>query len=524
MIRTRLRPLLASALVGAALFSAPQAWAQSGSGDGDNEDDDDEMPAPEDPAFHYTKPARPDYVRAAVENAIVLGIGYVEYIGNKANQEDWDLSFDWQGMRSKLLLESVSFDNNRFPTNWITHPAAGIAYYTAARSNRLGVLPSYAMAFASSTLWEYVGEWKEQVSLNDVIVTPTAGISLAEPLLQIGSLMHRSRQNAGTRFFGWFFAPLKSIHDRIDGLDPKQADHVDELGLPAEEWHRFRVGTSIGVTSQQKGVTQGDLRLHGESRIVALPDYGLAGQRDAWFDSAEVSELAVSLTLSEEKKIVDSKIAGHILPFGYRWQDVRIAGDGELRGTSFLGGFHLGTEYGTHDYDRDGRRKIDRVGLVAAGATFEQWLHVGGGLSIRSSIDLLANFAGVEAYGLPEYRRDFGDLRLTSVLRYHGYYHGYGATVRPRVEVLYRELDAGGDFRADYFESITGLDVEPVARVPESPAHDRRLITRAWVGLRPGKYMRLSLTGEHRNRDGTMPGAGATRSELSGHLGFDLQF
>jgi hypothetical protein len=513
------RRFLSSVFLGALLLASPRAWAQS-----EDEDDDDELPAPEDPAFQYTKPTRPDYVRAAVGQAVVLGLGFLQYTADKANAEDWDLSYDWQGMRSKLLFESVSFDNNRFPTNWITHPAAGMAYYTAARSARLGVLPSFAMTLGSAAIWEYVGEWKEHVAINDVIATPVSGMSLAEPLLQIGALMHRSRQNTGTRFFGWFFAPLKSIYDRTDGLDPKQADHVDELGLPAEEWHRFRIGASVGVTKQQKGVTEGETRLRAESRIVALPDYGLAGQRDAWFDSAEVSEISTSFTLSEHSKITDFNVAAHILPFGYRWQDVRVAEDGELRGASFLGGFHIGTEYGTHDYDRDGRRDVDRVGLVAGGVTFEEWLHVGGGLSIRSSIDFLANFAGVEAYGLPEYRRDFGDLRLTSVLRYHGYYHGYGATVRPRVEVKYERLDTGADFRADYFDSITGLDVEPVARVPESPAHDRRLHTRAWVGYQAAKYIRLSLTGEHRDRDGTMPGAGAARSEISGHFGVDLQF
>ena len=32
------------------------------------------------------------------------------------------------------------------------------------------------------------------------------------------------------------------------------------------------------------------------------------------------------------------------------------------------------------------------------GTTFEEWVHLGGGLSIRSSIDFLASFAGVEAY------------------------------------------------------------------------------------------------------------------------------
>lgn len=516
------RSLISAGIAGLILLAAGPAAAQGDDRGDDTEEDDNEPPPPEDPAFHYTKPASPNYLRAAIENAIVLGLGYLQYTTDKSNAADWDLTYDWASMRSKLVFESISFDNNRFPTNWITHPGAGIAYYTAARSNRLGVLPSFAMAFASSAFWEYVGEWKEQVALNDVIVTPVSGMSLAEPLLQIGSLMHRSRQNAGTKAFGWIFAPLKSLHDHLDGLEPKQVDHVDDLGLPAEEHHRFRIGTSVGVTHQEQGVTQGDGRLRLESRIVALPDYGLAGQHSGWFDSAEVTDLRIRGAISENK-IVDFDIEASMLPFGYRWQDVVLDDAGNRHGSSFLGGFHIGTEYGTHDYDRDGRRGIDRIAMVAAGATLEEIFHLRG-VSLRTRVDLLGSFAGVDAYALPEYERDFGALRLTSVLRYQRYYHGYGATIRPSLEAEIGRFDIGGDYRLDFFDSITGLDVEPIARVPESPAHDRRMWSRAWIGLSPTKHFRMSLTGEHRQRHGTMPGAAATRSEVGAYFGVDLVF
>ncbi len=519
------RSLLAAGVAGLVLFAAPPASAQGDDAAEDQEQEQEEgieEPPPPDPAFRYTKPASPNYLRAAVEQAIVLGLGYLQYTTDKSNAADWDLTYDWASMRSKLVLDSISFDNNRFPTNWLTHPGAGLAYYTAARSNRLGVLPSFAMAFASSAFWEYVGEWKEQVALNDVIVTPISGMSLAEPLLQIGSLMHRSRQNTGTRIFGWVFAPIKSIHDRLDGLDPKQVDHVDDLGLPAEEHHRFRVGASAGVTHQENGLTQGDGRLRLESRIVALPDYGLAGQHNGWFDSAEVSDLRVRGAISENK-IVDFDIEASLLPFGYRWQDVRLDDAGKLHGSSFLAGFHVGTEYGTHDYDRDGRRGIDRIALVGAGTTLEELFHLRG-LMLRTRIDVFGSFAGVDAYALPEYERDYGALRLTSVLRYQGYYHAYGATVRPSLEIETGRFDVGGDIRLDFFDSITGLDVEPIARVPESPAHDRRIWSRAWLGFSPTKHFRVSLNGEHRQRHGTMPGASATRSEVGGYFGVDLVF
>ncbi len=516
-----LRSLIAAGMAGLLLLAAPPAAAQGEDRGDDQEDEDEEAPRP-DPAFQYTKPARANYLRAAVENAIVLGLGYLQYTTDKSNAADWDLTYDWASMRSKLVFESISLDNNRFPTNWITHPGAGILYYTAARSNRLGVFSSFAMSFASSAFWEYVGEWKEEVALNDVIVTPVSGMALSEPLLQIGSLMHRSRQNAATRVFGWLFAPLKSVHDRLDGLDPKQVDHVDDLGLPAEEYHRFRVGAAAGVTHQEHGLTQGDGRLRLESRIVALPDYGLAGQRTDWFDAAEVTDLRVRGAISENK-IVDFGIEASLLPFGYRRQDVRLDDAGNRRGSSFLAGFNVTMEYGTHDYDRDGRRGIDRVALVAAGATLEEIFHLTG-VMLRTRIDALGSFAGVDAYALPEYERDFGALRLTSVLRYQQYYHGYGATLRPTIELESGPFDAGGDYRVDFFDSITGLDVEPIAREPESPAHDRRMWSRVWLGYSPTRHYRVSLTGEHRQRHGTMPGASATRSEIGAYFGIDLVF
>src|SRR6185295_4127945 len=140
---------------------------------------------------------------------------------DKSNDRDYDLGYDWDGLRSKLLFQSIAFDNNKFPTNWVTHPIAGWLYYTVPRSNRLSVQESFAFALASSTFWEFLGEIREQASVNDMIVTPVSGLPIGESLVQLGALMQRSRRGTVTRALAWTFGGAKSLHDAIDGAIPE---------------------------------------------------------------------------------------------------------------------------------------------------------------------------------------------------------------------------------------------------------------------------------------------------------------
>ena len=125
--------------------------------------------------FVYTTPAEPDYLRMSLQELGLFGLGLLQYQSTKSNEQDWDVRVDWPGVRSKLLWEASSFDDNKFDTNWLTHPAAGFLYYSTARGNRLGILPSFAVTTFMSAVWEELGEIKEQVAINDVVVTPVLG-------------------------------------------------------------------------------------------------------------------------------------------------------------------------------------------------------------------------------------------------------------------------------------------------------------------------------------------------------------
>ena len=130
------------------------------------------------------------YLRAGLELLAFLGAGFVWYWSDpELNSPDWDLNWDWQSWRKKLTLDhgGVSFDNNAFDINAYQHAKSGTAFYLTARSNNLNVLESFLFSLAAATVWEYFGEYREKVSINDLTLTPVAGMAVGEVLSQLGA-------------------------------------------------------------------------------------------------------------------------------------------------------------------------------------------------------------------------------------------------------------------------------------------------------------------------------------------------
>lgn len=505
---------------------------------------DDSVPTnvpPVDGYFHYVEPQAHEghVLRTVVEEVSVLGVGYVQYIGNKAaNAADWDVGSDWAGFRQKLVFSATSFDDNQFDTNWLTHPLAGYCYYTAARSNQIRLVPSYAITFSSSLFWELIGEMREHVAINDVIVTPTAGLALGEPLLQLGNLMHRGRPGVVRSVLGWVFAPFKSAHDRWDHVTPARGVSFDELGLPSEIWHRFAFGVEGGVTRQRGSQQLGaETRAHLESRVVMLPDYRRAGHHEMIFDSGEVTSLRLQGAYAHTtQEWVDLGLMAHVMPAGIYYQDVRGDED-ELHGNSLLTGVDIGAEYSRHDFDRDRRRGEDRIAMVTMGITNEIASYRGTFVT-RGRFDVLGSFGGVDAYALPTYRASVTTSNdgLTSVVAKQSYYHSIGATLRPSLEIAYGRvaaydgeprssrplLDAGVDLRFDAFRAINALDVE--GRVADIRVTDARVNARLYSSVALVRPLRAVVSVEQNRRLGHVGNVHAARSEVGFHAGFVAVF
>lgn len=476
-----------------------------------------------DRAFRYTSSVPKDYVRAAIQEVLVIGGGLVEYGLNTNNAEDQNLGYTWRDFRGKLVFDTVSFDNNRFGTNWLSHPGAGFLFYQAARSNRLSILESFAISFAAATLWELVAELREKVALNDMIATPISGFALGEASLQLGSFFHRSHNKTAQLVGGWIFAPVKSLDDRFDRLTPLPASRVDDIGLDDDGWHQFTIGGSAGVTKQRDGRAWSDGRIEARTRIVTLPGYAREGDHAGAFVAGDVSTLHVSATTSNGG-LVDLDVGGSVMPAGWYMQHATVDRRGRLRGQGLLAGLLVDAEYTHHDWARSAGGPPNLIANVDAGLGFEHALHAGP-LVLRTKADALFAFAGVESFALAAYKRAHGDDGLTSVLARWGYHHATGASLRPRLEATIGAFDASAAMRIDLFRAIKGFDVEGTAGTREEVAPtDSRTVARATLGASPSRHVRLHVDAERRTRAGQAGDQTQSATERSLFGGVDVIF
>src|SRR5688500_6060988 len=107
----------------------------------------------------------PHHLRSWLEMMAGLGIGAVAYwLMQDRNVADWDNPTP----EERFNGSAWRMDNNSLGVNFIAHPFTGGFSYSLARANHHGVLTSFAYASMFSFLWEFVLEFKEKVSVNDL--------------------------------------------------------------------------------------------------------------------------------------------------------------------------------------------------------------------------------------------------------------------------------------------------------------------------------------------------------------------
>jgi hypothetical protein len=144
----------------------------------------------------------PHYARAALEDFALLGIGVAWYWYQRDyNRVDWD----YASVQSRFKHLEITFDSNSGGMNFFGHPFSGAFLYAAARRNGLNIAESFGYAVASSTAYEFLHEWREKPSVNDLIMTPFGGLAIGEFLVHLGDYatsamrLRRSRRGVNTR-------------------------------------------------------------------------------------------------------------------------------------------------------------------------------------------------------------------------------------------------------------------------------------------------------------------------------------
>ena len=375
----------------------------------------------------------PNYVRPALEIGAGLAAASLWYFIDDRNVLDWD----YPSAAERFNGEAWRFDNNTFALNYVWHPLAGSGMYVLARGNRLGVWPSFAYSLAGSTAWEYVIEFNEKVSINDMIVTPLAGLAIGEFFHKLA--LHVSDASP---LLGWTFGLSVKAHREIDGLGPVRQRMWNDLA--------FTYGFGV-VEPAGGGKARGTQSVGFSGRFAALPGYGELGTIGHWFHQAEIASLDLEIDLGAGGPGVDW--LAETLLTGYHFQD--LAGRGGLPSGGFATAA-LAVAYLYRNTEAFGFD--DRQGLLLFPGLVSELGFQRGLFKASAGFRASPSFGGMSAPSYSLWRQQNPDGRTKTVLHREGYVFGWGVHTAAEAAIGLGGLELRGMASYGRLESIEGLD------------------------------------------------------------------
>lgn len=113
---------------------------------------------------------------------------------------NWDKSktIDWRGNYKKAYAHFPVIDKDAWYINYVGHPYQGAYTYNSIRTQGAKIWQSSLFTIGHTLFWEYdIEAGMEQPSIQDLIVTPGAGILL-------GELLHFATLSMAKNGFKWY--------------------------------------------------------------------------------------------------------------------------------------------------------------------------------------------------------------------------------------------------------------------------------------------------------------------------------
>jgi hypothetical protein len=420
------------------------------------------------------------------ESAAVLAVPMTYYWNTTDLQrEDWEMRWDWPSWKEKLTtFDALILDTGYWEANAIRHPIAGAFSYQVARAN--GFLPgaSTGIDLLTAVTWEYLVEFKEKVSVNDIIVNTVTGFLLGEPLFQIGMVADARDASWARKTLGWITSPAHRLHATA-GYSSWRHDQ--------KPWSELEVGLG-GRAATLGGVVRAETALGLDLEVVGGP-YGRAGSGARWTRPGMWNRVTGEVSVSE---------AG----LSRAWLQTM---------TTYAGRY-------VHDIDPTGTGTDSFIG-AAAGIDYEsrqlanEWDHVlvlhligprvaagrwHGDRSLSWDAAAYGDLGMVQAHVFGPVP-PFETMPQRSVLQSRGYYYATGLTVETRLRADARPWFVSFEARAHQLWSIDGYDRVELDGAPGDPGgvSDQRLSSHATFGLHVRPGLRLELAADAALRRGT---------------------
>jgi hypothetical protein len=464
----------------------------------------------------YSAPQKRRYLRLALEEVAVLGGGLAQYWYNRnANSRDWQFSYGWPALRDRIEGKAYAFDSNGFDTNFLFHPVAGTLYYLTARSNHLGPFESLAVAFSASFLWEFFGEFQEKPSVNDIIVTPFAGMAWGETTSQLGAYFFRACPSTGNEMLGSALAPYTALNDAFDGSTRVHSD-CDAGGGTSR---RIRLSLSGGEAWTEGISPYARWTAALNSEVIHLPSFARPGSGWVSFADGNVSRLGVNLSLDagHARDITDFTLLTQTVLAGVHYRS-NFNQDGAFRRSDVIFGLMIGAEYSRHRYQPG--QSPDRLFLIDLPALTTRYYGQTRALSWELTLDAGGSFGGADSFAQPRALSRASATELTSVAKDEGYNHVAGITLSPRARFEFGPTEVGLDFRSDRLIAFRALDHTGITS--PTPVSEFRRRASLWLASGAPWLSRFLLSANWTQRSGSVGDVRTTRNELSVNAGLEL--
>lgn len=460
----------------------------------------------------------PKYGRAVVESIGVVAAGTAYYwLDPLANKEDWDDP----PLTDKLWFEAVRFDTNLNTTNNLLHPGAGALIYGLGRDNGLSVPVAFGYSLASSVLWEFALEWREQVSVNDLVFTAVGGVPIGEFFHHLGGYVNSAPYGGSVpRTIARYTLGLpRAFHAWLDDEEPPPALPADALGFSSAYGHGFRVGYQAAALTNDLDAEGMLHRFALDAEIVAMPGFLHPGRFETSFAQGNFADFHLRFGWGDTG-FDEGDVQSDVVLAGHYGQDFRLTERGGLEGTGAMVG--IGSGWRFHSSKLLGRR--DQLSVVHVVGPYAALWAASGPLTARLSADAHIDFGAVRSLAYPDFRDRYGDEGLKTVLVRQGYTYDLGWSGRLRGSVGLGPLELSGRVLYGNYESIEGLDRFQERVTRDVHGNEQVLEAGAWASVRVASLVEIGVGVSERRRWSSLGDVSYRRWDRAYQLNVGLVF
>jgi hypothetical protein len=477
--------------------------------------------------FINQDPKNRRYAAAGLVIASSLGLstlGYYSSSGtNNPNNRDWDFNAK-ESIKARLVSqEALRFDDNHFSTN-AGHYLAGTYYYDAARTSGLGRLDSLLFTFAGSSAWEYLGEYREVVAINDQINTTLGGFVLGEAIFQTVRIFQKGPNTGVNRIMRSLFGLPEKGNAWLENSISHEKRAYD-INLSSEQldfWSKLDLYAQV-EKSNDKDRDHVVKKVGLDAEVINIPMFEQPGQVKQMLTDSVLSDLMIEKGAGGN--IDTLKIFAKTTLAAYYVKNLHMSEKEQLEGYQLFIGPTAAFDVNEMTVGENPRSNgSDFRGVVhVLGNTIDLSFYTHG-YKIRATLDVYGDFAMIRSWGFDAATEDkykhVGRTKVDaafpvqSVLRNEGYYYGAGVTGALRVTVEKGNFEAGASY-----EDINSSMINGRARFYESNtinphAHDNVEDYKGWVAYSVSNSLKIEIGAEKINRSGTALGKTITTSEV----------